>query len=88
MGRVEKILDTLELVKLDYWVFATVWRKRRSVVPRREMLSTEGHGNENIPGPGELTHSGDTTSGGPACVEFYCSPRRYRGKDRQKFLPT
>lgn len=86
MGRVEKILDTLELVKLDYWVFATVWRKRRSVVPRREMLSTEAHGNENVPGPGELTHSGDT-SGGPACVE-YCSPRRYRGKDRQKFLPT
>lgn len=87
MGRVEKILDTLELVKLDYWVFATVWRKRRSVVPRREMLSTGAHGNENVPGPGELSHSGDI-SGGPACVEFYCSPRRYRGKDRQKSLPT
>lgn len=87
MGRVEKILDTLELVKLDYCVFATVWRKRRSVVPRREMLSTEAHGNENVPGPGELTHSGDN-SGGPACVEFYCSPRRYRGKGRQKSLPT
>lgn len=86
MGCVEKILDTLKLVKLE-WVVAAVWRKRRSVVPRREMLSTEAHRNENVPGPGELTHSGDISEG-PACVEFYCSPRRYRGKDRQKFLPT
>lgn len=86
MGRVEKILDTLKLVKLD-GVVAAVWRKRRSVVPRREMLSTEAHGNENVPGPRELTHSGDI-SGGPACVEFYCGPKRYRGQDRQKSLPT
>lgn len=86
MGRVEKILDTLKLVKLE-WVVAAVWRKRRLVVPRREMLSTEAHGNENVPGPGELTHSGDISEG-PARVEFYYSSRGYRGKDRQEFLPA